>query len=651
MNSNLPKALFVNHGASKCGVYVFGLEVFAQVATSSTFNNVYVECDGHEDLVRAITEHEPNLLILNYHPTTMPWAPLFTATACMLPTVGIMHDMTSEMADAWTWPSFDVMLTHDPDLKTTNDRFVSAPRPIPSYSPKSKPPSDGPIIVGSFGFADKSKRLDDVVRFAQESFEECIVRLHIPPNTWGDHDGVEARKIVAECEALITRPGVRVQASHDFLERDEMIEFLASNHINAMLYDADRGAGGISSSADWALASGRPFALRRGKMFRNYNGADPSIFVDDLSLAEILHNGTQPLEKYRASWSTSAVSQAYDLASTKALELTKQDWLAYTAERAVRAVDVTVTNYKAELKETLDRLDVTHQAASNLQNLVEHVRGALDVERQAKESAQASYNALRSSRPIQLALAASARASALRSKVSRLLRSGGHRADTQSSAEHNIDILVRDKFFPPSRFSRFLPQRRTIVEVGAARPDYLSISASFRKAGWKVIAIEPNPAFCEAHRAQGLDVLQYACSDENKDDVDFFVVDSLGANYMGGHVSNESFSSLGINGKFEEQFNTVRENTTTNVIKVSVRTLDTILAQHEPNLKSIDILAVDVEGWELKVMRGFSVEKYHPKVVILENNFDDTDCRTYMSGKGYDFYERLEPNDIYVRRA
>ena len=50
------------------------------------------------------------------------------------------------------------------------------------------------------------------------------------------------------------------------------------------------------------------------------------------------------------------------------------------------------------------------------------------------------------------------------------------------AAEHDIDVVVRDDFFPrPARkILGILPQRnRVIIEVGAARPDYLSIGASF----------------------------------------------------------------------------------------------------------------------------------------------------------------------------
>lgn len=210
------------------------------------------------------------------------------------------------------------------------------------------------------------------------------------------------------------------------------------------------------------------------------------------------------------------------------------------------------------------------------------------------------------------------------------------------AAEGHVDRLVREAFFR-NRDSGVL------VEVGAARPDYLSIGASFRALGWQVIAIEPNPEFCAAHRALGYEVLEYACSDEESDNANFFVVDSQGSNYQDGTVSFESFSSLGIKDQFVGLYETVKETTNLKTIPVKVRKLDTILAEHEPDLDHIDILAVDVEGWELNVMRGLTLDRYRPKVVILENLFKDQGYTEFMQARDYRLWRRVEPNDIYVK--
>jgi FkbM family methyltransferase len=208
------------------------------------------------------------------------------------------------------------------------------------------------------------------------------------------------------------------------------------------------------------------------------------------------------------------------------------------------------------------------------------------------------------------------------------------------AAEHDIDGIVREAFFTDPR------HKGVMVEVGAALPDYLSISASYRALGWKVIAIEPNPVFCEAHRQAGHEVLQYACSDEDAENIDFFVVDSGGPDYFGGQVTFESFSSLGIHGKFADLHDTVRTEVKT--IPVKVRKLDSILAEHEPGLERIDLVAVDVEGWEINVMRGFDLFRYQPKVVILENLFKEAALSEFMFEQRYGLWRSIEPNEVYV---
>jgi FkbM family methyltransferase len=208
------------------------------------------------------------------------------------------------------------------------------------------------------------------------------------------------------------------------------------------------------------------------------------------------------------------------------------------------------------------------------------------------------------------------------------------------TAEHDVDRRVREAFFPKAKSG-------VLVEVGAARPDFLSIGASFHTLGWKVIAIEPNPAFCAAHRALGRPVLEYAVSDTEGDDVPFYVVDSRGAAYADGQVSAESFSSLGIQGPFADLYSSVKAHTDMTTIQVKVRKLDSILATHHPELGVIDILVVDVEGWELNVMRGLSLRRYRPKVVVLENNFSDPQYPSFMHSRDYELWARLPPNEVY----
>ncbi len=204
-------------------------------------------------------------------------------------------------------------------------------------------------------------------------------------------------------------------------------------------------------------------------------------------------------------------------------------------------------------------------------------------------------------------------------------------------AEDQIDRIVRETFFED------YSHKGVIVEVGAAGPEYLSISRHFRESGWRVLAIEPNPEFCELHRQAGFEVLQYACGDHDEDGVDFEVVYQPAA-YKGGQVTYESFSAL----KVLDSYRKRNPSITTRSIKVDLRRLDSLLSTHAPDVRTIDILTIDVEGWELEVLAGLSLQSYKPKVVVLENLHDDARYGAYMRIHGYRLHLSMNPNEIYV---
>jgi FkbM family methyltransferase len=206
--------------------------------------------------------------------------------------------------------------------------------------------------------------------------------------------------------------------------------------------------------------------------------------------------------------------------------------------------------------------------------------------------------------------------------------------------EGNVDQLIREHFFPDPAY------RGVIVEVGAARPDFLAVSASFRNLGWRALAIEPNPHFAALHRAQGHEVIECACGEHDADDVPFYVV-KIDGEYYGEQVTNESFSSLGVRGKYADLMTTM--NSQVEEIRVPVRRLDTIFAERSVAPGAIDIISVDVEGWELEVLKGLDFSRFRPRVLAIENLFKEPSYGEFMAARGYSLWRHVEPNDVYVR--
>lgn len=200
-------------------------------------------------------------------------------------------------------------------------------------------------------------------------------------------------------------------------------------------------------------------------------------------------------------------------------------------------------------------------------------------------------------------------------------------------AEHKEDQFLRSKYFPDYGY------KGTLVEVGGATPEFISVSRHFTLNGWRTVIVEPNPTFAKQHRDIGNEIYEYAASETDEDDVDFTIV-----HITGGSVTDHAFSSL----KIKESYQSISKGWVNKLnktqIKVKQRRLDTIIK--EANIEQIDILSVDTEGWELEVMNGLSLLK--PKVIMLENIFNEDSYREYMALKGYMFETRIGDSDIYL---
>lgn len=149
------------------------------------------------------------------------------------------------------------------------------------------------------------------------------------------------------------------------------------------------------------------------------------------------------------------------------------------------------------------------------------------------------------------------------------------------------------------------------------------------------------------HRSRGHETYQFACGDHDEDDVDFIIVDSHGTKYENGEVSYESFSSLSI----KDSYAGLKTNLDKRIIKVNLRRLSTLLANEIRDVHELEILSVDVEGWELEVLAGLDMAKHRPKIMIVENLFKENKYRTFLNRMDYVLWRRIYPNEVYVDRG
>jgi len=175
------------------------------------------------------------------------------------------------------------------------------------------------------------------------------------------------------------------------------------------------------------------------------------------------------------------------------------------------------------------------------------------------------------------------------------------------------------------------------VEVGANEPTSIfSQTWHLEQMGWKGILIEPIPElFSEiVEKRPNSKAYKVACSSpENVGAAELKIPFVSEGRIDTGKASLEVEIDHGGFPGYRKEI-------------VKVVTLDSIL--EGDNIQKIDFLSIDVEGTELDVLRGFNLEKYRPRLILLEDRLLYLDKHRWLKNKGYKLVKRTGFNDWYI---
>ncbi len=198
-----------------------------------------------------------------------------------------------------------------------------------------------------------------------------------------------------------------------------------------------------------------------------------------------------------------------------------------------------------------------------------------------------------------------------------------HSEDIYKS-QYNQDFYIYNFFFRNKTDGVF-------IDIGANDPVKLSNTYFFEKIGWKGLAFEPQKRLSEKWAGTRKTVcLPYALGDVEKK-IKFTELVN-GPDYLAG------VSSVFENGGGEYK---------TKQITVCQKRLSDILEEYKFN--HIDYVSLDVEGYELNVLKGINWQKTDITLFSIENNKHSTVLRKYMREHGYRYVAKIGVDDIYLR--
>lgn len=160
-----------------------------------------------------------------------------------------------------------------------------------------------------------------------------------------------------------------------------------------------------------------------------------------------------------------------------------------------------------------------------------------------------------------------------------------------------------------------LPDNGHYVDIGCAWPEMASNTAFLRKRGWSGLCADANPRY--APEWKGIE--KFVCAviaDGSKQPFTYSGIPELSHLGEGANVQTVTLASL-----LEE-------------------------------VQKIDLLSIDVEGFEFDILSQLDWQKYRPKVVVSEYNThgsgEDFRVRDMLVAMGYKAAHQTVANIIYV---
>jgi FkbM family methyltransferase len=176
------------------------------------------------------------------------------------------------------------------------------------------------------------------------------------------------------------------------------------------------------------------------------------------------------------------------------------------------------------------------------------------------------------------------------------------------------------------------------IDVGAANGVAGNNSYLFEERKWNTLCVEANPTLYAQCKVARTNTANYAVSNYNKDG-ELFTIYHL-------HNGNEeAVSSLKADKRLINDHASLIKNTIE--ISVNVRTLDSII-EETSLFKTIDFVSIDTEGTELDVLKGFDINKWKPRLFVIENNYNNNEIEQYLNNFSYKKDKRNAVNDFYL---
>jgi len=205
-------------------------------------------------------------------------------------------------------------------------------------------------------------------------------------------------------------------------------------------------------------------------------------------------------------------------------------------------------------------------------------------------------------------------------------------------AQHGDDLLLLNIF------DAIGVAQPSYLDIGAHHPVNISNTALLHQRGSRGVNVDANPNLIEEFRIRRPEDINLNCGvSDSAGEMTFYMVDKWSGRNSFDRSAVERFV------REDPRFRITAE------IRVPVITVDELIVRHCGG-RFPDLLSIDVEGLEGRILRSISYDKWAPKVICAETCRPDhagggDDLTRFLAGVGYFPLLRNRGNSFFVQAA
>ena len=176
------------------------------------------------------------------------------------------------------------------------------------------------------------------------------------------------------------------------------------------------------------------------------------------------------------------------------------------------------------------------------------------------------------------------------------------------------------------------------IDVGCHHPRRFSNTALLYKNGWNGINIDASAKNLELFNVfRKRDININALISEKSEKLKFYYFNESALNGILSQSKVDSLKDLGYKVINEEFITTQR--------------LDDILVTCKVPNKTIDLLDIDVEGYDFQVLKSIDLNLFHVKVILIETGENENLIIKYLSNYNYNIYKKIDRNVFFLKNS